>query len=144
MMKMYLFSLKWCGLKPNIALMLLMAVVVIGLSQGLSRAKDSDDQNQIILLNDSASALSDSNPGLSRTLAKFAEDKEKEWEDKNAGNIGSQTTGNKNNIGQLQYRIKLYKQAALALQPDYPLIAKGLNKMANDINKSMEIERING
>ena len=121
--------------------MVLAAIMVFGFNQGLSQAKDSDDQNQIIILNDSAAALEDSHPGLSKILAKFAEEKEKEWEDKNAGNNASQTTGNHKNIGQLQYRIKFYKEAAQAIQLDYPLIAKSLNKMAKDINRTIEMEK---
>ncbi len=103
---------------------------------GVSQAKGGDDQNQIILLNDSAAALEDSNPGLAKSLAKFADEKEKEWEDKSANKNGSQRPIIDKNILRMQYRIKLLKAAALALGPTYPLIAQGLNKMANDINSS--------
>jgi hypothetical protein len=111
---------------------ILMAVVfALVFNPGVSQAKANDDQNQIILLNDSAAALEDSNPALSKSLTKFADEKEKEWEDKNANKNGLQKPIIDKNI---QYRIKLLRAAALALSPTYPLIAKGLDKMANDIN----------
>jgi hypothetical protein len=113
---------------------ILLAFIVLGIlafNPGVSQAKGGDDQDQIILLNDSASALEDSNPGLSKSLTQFADEKEKEWEDKNANKNGLQKPIIDKNI---QYRIKLLRAAALAIGPIYPLIAKGLNKMANDIN----------
>ena len=104
---------------------ILMAVVfALVFNPGVSQAKANDDQNQIILLNDSAAALEDSNPGLSKSLTKFADEKEKEWEHKSADK----------NPPSLQEQIKLLKAAALAIQPTYPLIAKSLLKMARDIN----------
>ena len=120
-----------------IKLILMAVVFALVFNPGISQAKGGDDQNQIILLNDSAAALEDSNPGLSKSLTKFADEKEKEWEDKNANKKGPQRPITDKNIPQWQYRIKLLKAAALALQPTYPLIAQGLNKMANDINSKL-------
>ena len=103
---------------------ILTAVVfVLVFDPGVSQAKGGNEQAQIILLNDAAAALEDSNPGLSKSLTKFADKKEKEWEHKSA---------DKNTLP-LQEQIKLLKAAALAIQPTYPLIAKSLLKMAKDI-----------
>ena len=116
---------------------ILLASIVLGIfafNPGASQAKGGDDQDQIILLNDSAAALEDSNPGLSKILTQFADEKEKEWEGKNADKNGFQKPIIDKNI---QYRIKLLRAAALAIAPTYPLIAKGLNKMANDINSKL-------
>lgn len=121
-----------------------MTFVVIGaiaFDPSVAQAKGGDDQAQIILLNDSAAALEDSNPGLSKGLTKFADEKEKEWEDKNANQNGPQMPITDKNIAQWQYRIKLLRAAALAIGPTYPLIAKGLNKMANDINGKLITNR---
>jgi hypothetical protein len=117
--------------------MVLVVIGAIAFNPGVSQAKGGDDQDQIILLNDSAAALEDSNPGLSKGLTKFADEKEKEWEDKNANKNGPQRPVTGKNIPPLQYRIKLLRAAALAIAPTYPLIAKGLNKMANDINSKL-------
>jgi hypothetical protein len=119
-----------------IKLIFMAVLFALVFNPGVSQAKGGDDQNQIILLNDSAAALEDSNPGLAKSLAKFADEKEKEWEDKSANKNGSQRPIIDKNILRMQYRIKLLKAAALALGPTYPLIAQGLNKMANDINSS--------
>ena len=105
----------------------------------VSQAKGGDDQDQIILLNDSAAALEDSNPGLSKSLTQFADEKEKEWEHKNADKNALPTPVTDKNIPLLQEQIKLLKAAALAIQPAYPLIAKSLLKMAKDINRAIEI-----
>jgi hypothetical protein len=64
--------------------MMLIMIGAIACSPGISQAAGGNDQDQIILLNDSAAALEDSNPGLSKRITQFADEKEKEWEDKNA------------------------------------------------------------
>jgi len=113
-----------------------MAVVfALVFNQGVSQAKAGDDQTQIILLNDSAAALEDSNPGLSKRLTKFADEKEKEWEGKNAHKDALPTPITDQYKKQLQEQIKLLKAAAIAIQSTYPLIAQSLIKMAEDINK---------
>ena len=107
-----------------------------------SQAKDSDDQAQIILLNDAAAALEDSNPGLSRDLTKFADEKEKEWEDKNANkNPPLPTPITDKYLKQAQDHIALLKATAHAIEPTYPLIAQNLRKMAHTINRSIELEK---
>jgi len=117
---------------------LLVLIGIVLLAPGLSEANSDNAQDQIILLNDSASALEDSDPGLSKSLAKFADQKEKEWECKNA---------NKNappapvTHAQLQYRIKILKEAALEIKPAYPSIAQGLDKMARELNRIIENEQ---
>jgi len=122
----------------------LLVFIILGIfafNPGVSQAKGGDDQAQIILLNDSAAALEDSNPGLSKSLTKFAAEKEKEWEHKNADKNALPTPVTDKNIPLLQEQIKLLKAAALAIQPAYPLIAKSLLKMANDINTTIEINK---
>ena len=98
---------------------MLFVIGAIAFNPSVSQAKANDDQTQIILLNDSAAALEDSDPGLSKSLTKLADEKEK-------GKI----------ILPLQEQIKLLKAAALAIGPTYPLIAQALKKMANGINKT--------
>lgn len=106
-----------------------------------SQAKANDDQNEIILLNDSAAALEDSNPDISKSLTKFANEKEKEWEAENANKDYVPAPVTDKNIEQFQDQIKLLKAAALIIQPTYPLIAQSLFKMAKEINRTIENER---
>jgi len=118
-----------------------MAVVcVLVFNQGVSQAKAADDQTQIILLNDSAAALEDSNPVLSKRLTEFADEKEKEWESNNANKNASPNPVTDKNLPLLQEKIKLLKEAAMAIKPEYPLIAQSLDKMANGINRTIENE----
>ena len=116
-------------------------VFVIIFYPGHVQAKDGDEQSQIILLNDAASALEDINPGFSKSLTKLADDKEKEWNAKNSNkNVPSNSLADKNNT-KSQEQIELLKAAALAIQPTYPLIAEGLDKMAKDMDRTIEIEK---
>ena len=123
------------------ASMVFIICMAIILFEGWSYAKSSDDQNQIILLNDSAAALEDSDPELSKKLTNLADDKEKEWEVKSSDKQGASLPVSDQNKFQLQERIKLLKTAALAVQPTYPLIAKSLNNMADDIKKLIDNEK---
>ena len=61
--------------KKKAVILLLVAFTGI-LNPSASQAKGGDKQDQIILLNDSAAALEDSNPGLSKNLTKFADQKD--------------------------------------------------------------------
>ena len=115
-------------------------VFVLVFNSGVSQAKGGDEQDQIILLNDSAAALEDSNPVLSQSLSQFADDKEKDWENKKANKEVPVTVVTDKNIKEFQKQIKLLKAAALAIGPTYPLIAKSLDKMANGINRTIENE----
>lgn len=102
-------------------------------------AKASGDQDQIILLNDSAAAIEDSNPELSKSLTVFANQKEKEWEANKAANkdaLPSPVTYKE--IPKMKKQIRILKEAAIEMQNDYPLIAKGLNKMAKDIEDKIK------
>ncbi len=100
----------------------------IALNPCASQAKADDDQSQIILLNDSAAALEDSNPGLSKSLAEYADQKEMVLEHKSADI----------NLNSLQSRIKVLNDAALALKTDYPSISRNLYKMAKGLNRTVE------
>ncbi len=128
---MGLSLVQWGGL------LIFTGMVILG--PGLSEANSDNGQDQIILLNDSASALEDSDPGLSKSLAKLADEKEKEWEYKSV---------NKNappalvTHAQLQYRIKILKEAALEIKPTYPLIAQSLDKMAGELNRIIEKKQV--
>ena len=104
-------------------------------------AKGGDEQDQTILLNDSAAALEDINPELSKMLTKFADEKEIDWENKNANkNVLTGPVLDKNSK-QCKDQIKLLESAAMAIQPTYPLIAKGLNKMAKDMDGEIKNEK---
>lgn len=120
---------------------LLVFIGVIALNPCASQAKTDDDQARIILLNDSAAALEESDPDLSKSLIQFADEKEKEWEAKQANKDALPTPVTDKELPQLQYRIKLLKEAAMAIKPTYPLIAKSLYKMAKDLNRTIENEQ---
>ncbi len=114
-------------------------VFAIIFNPGVSQAKESDEQDQIILLNDSAAALEDSNPGLSKSLTQFADEMEKDWEYKNANkDVLPAPVTDKEKI-QIQLQIKLLKAAAFEIKPTYPLIAQALRKMERDLNRTIEI-----
>jgi len=104
----------------------IMGLLIIGsmvvLFSCASWAKEADQREQIILLNDSAVALEDSNPQMAKDLTQFADEQEKVLEDKTR-EISKQQTS----------RIKLLRDSAAILRQTYPLIAKGLIKMADDI-----------
>lgn len=121
-----------------------MAVLFIGasaISVGTAQAKNNDDQTQIILLNDAAAALEDSNPGLSKTLAEFADIKEKEWEGRNVNkDVLPAPVTDKEKPG-LQKELLFLKEAALEIKPVYPVIAMGLDKMAQAIDRSLHVEK---
>jgi len=119
----------------------LAVAFVLVFNPGLLQAKANDDQEQIILLNDSAAALEDSNPGLSKSLTKFADEKEKVWDDKNANKSELPAPITDKTKAKLQERIVLLRTAAGRIEPTYPLIAKALNKMAKDMNRTIEIEK---
>jgi len=125
-------------LKNILVLFVIWSVII--LIPGRSQAKDADDQDQIILLNDSAAALEDTNPDLSKSLTRLADEKEKMWETKNANKDSSASPTDKINTAELQDEVNLLKASAQALQSDYPAIAKSLNQMAHDINRTIEVE----
>jgi len=113
-----------------------MALFIVGLvfCPSVSWPKEADDRGQIILLNDSAVVLEDSNPQMAKDLVQFADEKEKALEVKNTGQdepaalpaevVGKQQTD----------RAKLLRDSAAILQAAYPEIAKGLMKMAGPIS----------
>jgi hypothetical protein len=111
----------------------LLGLLALTAWPGASQAKGNGEQAQIILLNDSAAALEDTDPALSQRLVKFADEKEKEWiagnARKDAVPIVPETSGRR------RQRIELLNEAAGALQPVYPLIAKGLKNMAKDLGR---------
>lgn len=104
----------------------------------LSQAKGGDEQDQIILLNDSAAALEDSNPALSKSLTQFADEKEKDWEKNSTGKTVPFIPVTDKNRAQLLGQIELLKEAAQAIAPTYPLIAQALSRMAKNINRTIE------
>ncbi len=115
----------------------LIGPMIVPLSS-LSFAKPGDETSQIILLNDSAAALQESNPELSTGLTKFANEKEKELEDKNTGKqepVGLKEEEIKKHD---EDHIKLLRDSAAVLRQFYPEIAKRLVQMADDMTKVME------
>lgn len=121
-----------------------VVVLVFVLSPIVSQAKEGNEQGQIILLNDSASALEDTNPGLSKELTKLADEKEKDWEDKNANKNVLPIVVTDKYKQQLQEQIKLIKEAEGAVAPTYPLIAKSLDQMINDLNDTIQGKKPTG
>lgn len=121
------------------ALVVILIVGGITFLPVLSQAKGGNEQDQIILLNDAAAALEDSNLGLSKSLTKFADEKEKEWENNTANKNQAPAPITKKDIPRMRDRIKLLKEAAVAIEPTYPLIAKSLRKMAKDMDKAVEL-----
>ena len=101
-------------------------------------AKVANDQDQIILLNDSAAALEDSNPELSKRLTQFADEKQKEWEEKNANKTPLPQPLIDKTIAILKEKIKLLRTAADLIKTTYPLIAQNLRKMAREMNRTIE------
>lgn len=106
---------------------------VLAVLASVSWAKEADHRGEIILLNDSAAALEDSNPRMAEELTKFADEKEKALENKNAD---EPAVSKEEAIKKPQTdRIRLLRDSALLIQPTYPQIAKGLIKMADDMDK---------
>ena len=121
-----------------------LSIILIGamtFNPAVSQAKGGDEQDQIILLNDSAAALEDSNPGLSKSLTKFAQEKEIDWELNNANKNQPPLPAAVINPAKLQGEIDLLKASAVVIEPTYPIIAKSLKKMAKDLNRIIENER---
>ena len=133
-----IFKCEGARLQKNFLLVFILFAVVF--NPGTSQAKGGDEQTQIILLNDSASALEDSNPELSKSLTAFADEKEKEWEINSANKTDIPAPNIVGNIDQVKARIKLLNQAAEAIKPTYPSIAKSLKQMAKDLNKTIELK----
>ena len=126
---------------PAAKLMLIAALFAIAFNPAVSQAKDSDNQSQIILLNDSAAAIEDSNPELSKSLTQFADEKEKEWNAKNANKDAPSAIFDDKNSTKFQEQLKLLNSAAIAIQPTYPLMAQALTKMAKGMDRIIEIEK---
>ena len=122
-------------------LLLLIIIGVIAFPLSVAQAKGGDEQDQIILLNDSASALEDTHPGLSRMLTQYADEEEKDWENKNANKNVLPIPNTDKYKKLLQDRIELLKEAAVAIKPTYPLIAKALDQMAKDLNMTVAVEK---
>lgn len=117
----------------------LIAGFIFVLFASVSLAKGGDQRGQIILLNDSAAALDDSNPKMAEELAQFANEKEKELEAKNAGQDELPAPQEEVIKKRQTDRIKLLRDSAAIIQPAYPLIAKGLIKMADEMIKEEKL-----
>jgi predicted patatin/cPLA2 family phospholipase len=120
-------------------MIILVIIFLIIFNPSSSQAKWGSQQDQIILLNDSAAALEDSDPKLSKELTKLANEKEKVWEAVNAKNALPQAV--KQNIPELKKQIVLLKKAALAIHPTYPLMAQNLDKMIKEMDAMIEIKK---
>ncbi|MBF0504373.1 MAG: hypothetical protein HQL14_04640 [Candidatus Omnitrophica bacterium] len=114
---------------------LLAIGAMVALVTTLSWAKGGDARGQIILLNDSAAALEESNPQMARDLAQFADEKEKALEDANVGKDEPQESEARDIQKLKTKRTKLLRDTAQILKPTYPEIAKGLMKMADESDK---------
>jgi len=123
------------------ALVILLVTGIIAFNPLVSQAKGGDEQDQIILLNDSAAALEDSNPELSKNLTKLADTKEKEWENNNVNKVKLPDPIIDKNAMTGQDQARLLKAAAHAIEPTYPAIAKALSKMAKDLDMAMNLKK---
>ena len=141
LMKTPLSLAKSYSFKIRKTLLIVLAMGVLVFTPVTTSAKAPQDQDQIILLNDSAAALEDSNPVLSKSLSQFADEKQKEWEDKNNNKGAPAAPVVRKNIKQERIRIRLLEKAALVIAPVYPLIAQGLNRMARDLRHEIENEK---
>jgi len=124
----------------KIVTVIILGFCFISLSTVCPQAKGDDDQTQIILLNDTAAALEDSNPELSKEITQIADEKENEWEKKNANKdvIPDPITDKTKLI--IQNHINLLREASFAIKPTYPVIAKSLSQMAKQMNRTIENE----
>ena len=104
-------------------------------------AKASNDQAQIILLNDSASALEDTNLDLSKRLTQLADEKEKQWEYLNENKAIVVSDNTPKDKAKLQDQLNLLNDSAKAVEGTYPLLAKALIKMAQDTRKDLKSEK---
>ncbi len=126
-------------IKPSMTIMLIAALIV--LSPCISYSKETDEQGQIILLNDSASAVEESDPALSKELSHLADKLEKDWEYRNANkNVPPAPVPDKHSK-EFQDQINALKAASKDIADAYPLIAKGLDQMVLDLNKEVENEK---
>lgn len=118
----------------------IMVLFIIGvlLFPSVSWPKEADQRGEIILLNDSAVALGDSNPRMAEALTQFADEKEKALEDKNAGKDDLPLLKEEVIKKQQTDRIKLLRDSAAILQATYPEIAKGLIKMAGPMPEAVQ------
>ena len=101
----------------------------------VSWPKEADQRGQIILLNDSAALLEDSNSRMAEDLTQFANEKEKAVEHKNVPQDEAPVLKEEVIKKQQTDRIKLLRDSAAMLQATYPEIAKGLIKMAEGMIK---------
>ena len=118
---------------------ILVAMVV--LFSSASWAKVPDERGQVILLNDSAAALEESNPRMAKDLTQFADEKENALENNNDGQDAPSAPGEEEVKKQQSARIKLLRNSAAILQQLYPEIAKNLVAMADDMAKSAVAEK---
>jgi len=106
---------------------------LIAVSPSWALAKGGDEQNEIVLLNDSAAAVEDSDPPLSKALTQFANEMEVDWEKKNAD---SSYVGPAVDKVTLQKQIDLLRKTVVEVGP-YPLIIQGLEKMQGSLYGSL-------
>ena len=138
---LYTFMMKTRSfLVRSFSLMVILAVSSVGLWPSMSMAKGGDEQEQIIALNDSAAALEDLDPKLSKELTEFADERELDWEAKNANKDLPPAPSAEEDKKLQEYRVQLLKKAAVEIKPNYPLIAKTLERMSKDISNALEIQ----
>jgi len=109
------------------------------LSATVGFAKTDNDQNEIILLNDLAAALEDSNPQLSKNLSEFAEEREKQWDDRTAHPIDPSAALSPEEIVQIRQQLKLLNEALPQIKSTYPLIALGLKRMIKELGAKVPV-----
>jgi len=127
----------------------LVAGSAIVLLSSVSFADEAQNQAKIKLLNDSAAALAQSNPGLAASLTKFATQEAAEKEEKNEGKEGAEKAdkneekkepeGLKEEGKKKEHAeyIKLLRDSAAALKQMYPELTLSLMAMADRSEKKM-------
>ena len=119
----------------------LILIAIANIVPSFAEAKGGDEQSQIILLNDSASALEDSDPILSKKLSVLADLKQKQWEYHNSHKDAPPDIITDKERLVFREEIKVLTSAAGIIQPTYPSIARDLTRMIKDIKRSMEIDK---
>jgi hypothetical protein len=120
--------------------MIVLLIALMLCFNPLARAdeKPANQQDEIILLNDCASAVEDADPVLSKILTAMADTKEKEWEAGNADKEYKPPAVSPKDIPALEKQIEALKTAAYEIKPVYPVIAANLKKIIKETQRKIE------
>lgn len=116
----------------------LIAVGVFAVFSSISYAAEAQEQAKVKILNDSAAALQQLNPGLAASLTKFANEEATEKQEKNEGNKEQEGTKEEGMMNKVMGHIKLLRDSASALKQSNPALALSLMQMADRSEQRME------